>query len=731
MKDLSELTILSAENFTNIELRKRLEKMEVKINNNLKRKDLTKLYNDEVLKSEKIIFIQDSIEKDLEEMDKNTANILENPFKKSKISSSVENNNRLKEKRDQYKSQKNSEANNSGDKNKLLNEHLKVNEKFINEYLKNMGEPKTEINKNHTNGTNGTNESKSKTKNTVFSVDSSDDTNQINNKINTKSTNLFTTTNRSKSKVQQNNVAPNNLVNKPFDTNEKLPNNIIPDRKGREETMKKIELKIRGNEKNEISKKMENDKEIKKNSSSVDKNIFTNNASSALKNMLGLGNDRTKETRDSKSISKEDVTVKEARDSKRLEDGLIGEKSIKFNLRYNNDPNDSNGASALMETINLHLQAKDKASTEVTSSTNKVLLNRSKLNEKKDESDNNRNKNLSPNNQFERNSVNVNKDRKLENNPMNNDYIFSDQFTQFKNQFAKDFENMENDNKDKSKSRFSNQERTKINMDNNFKRINEENISIHSNTNKNFNKSNNTENNVYNNNKDTIIDNKSLNSSKSKWINYLLLIGGVTTVGYLLYNYIEDHYNFLEDNHESIKQDLSGNNLNNDDEISNTDNKIKTSILFNIIKPIRIFYNGFLNIIYDPSHFLKSIMTTLGSFSLEILTNNWQYILVIVCIMILFFYIRKWYLSRSIANQAFNEIRTELRNMYNSSSMNYDDGIFEEQIVIRFSDRYNLSDEYFRTNILPIITEYRRKDPQIKVFTKKKNGVLQNVWQWI
>ena len=130
MKDLSELTILSAENFTNIELRKRLEKMEVKINNNLKRKYLTKLYNDEVLKSEKIIFIQDSIEKDLDELDKNTANILENPFKKSKISSSVENNNRLKEKRDQYKSQKNSEANNSGDKNKLLNEHLKVNEKF-------------------------------------------------------------------------------------------------------------------------------------------------------------------------------------------------------------------------------------------------------------------------------------------------------------------------------------------------------------------------------------------------------------------------------------------------------------------------------------------------------------------------------------------------------------------------------------------------------------------------
>lgn len=739
MKDLSELTILSAENFTNIELRKRLEKMEVKVNNNLKRKDLTKLYNEEVVKSDKIINIQELIEKDLDEIDQSTTNIIENPFKRSKISTTNDNN-KLKEKREQYKSQKNSEVVNSGDKNKVLNDHLKVNEKFINDYLKNMGDTKNENTRSQTNG------SKNKVV-PIISIDSSEDANAVNNKINNKSTNLFTTTNRSKNKEGE--IASKNNVNKPFTVNEiQNTNNStnVPLRKGREETMKKIELKIRGN-KNENLNKMEFEKE-KKGSSSLDKNIFTNNASSALKNMLGLSNDKTKETRSSMSINKEDLNFRETRDNKRLEDGLIGEKSIKFNLGLNNDHDNMNGASALMETINKHLQAKEK-SINVSSSTNKVLLNRSKLNEKNEATENFINN--KPNDNLiivndRNNSINVSKEKKkLENNPLNNDYLFSDQFSQFKNQFAKDFENI---NKDKSQSRFSNQERSRFDIENNLKKTTEENISIHSNNYKSksslddINKARNFNNNNNNTIKDNDIIDPPIKTSKSNWLNYLLLGGGLALMGYYFIDYISNHDTFIESDSKEyplhMRQDLDGNDMNDDELNKSSNTNINKGPL---VKFFSIIYSGVINVgkytenlityFSDPSKLFWDIWNTITLMGTEFLMNNWHYIIIAIALMLILFYIKKWYMARTIANESFNEIRTELRNMYNNSNINYDDGIYEEQIVIRFSDRYNLSDEYFRNSILPLINQYRKKDPQIKVFTKKKNGILQNVWQWI
>lgn len=739
MKDLSELTILSAENFTNIELRKRLEKMDVKVSNNLKRKDLTKLYNEEVVKSDKITNIQELIEKDLDEIDQATTNIIENPFKKSKISTTNDNN-KLKEKREQYKSQKNSEVVNSGDKNKVLNDHLKVNEKFINDYLKNMGDTKNENARSQTNG------SKNKVV-PIISIDSSEDANAVNNKINNKSTNLFTTTNRSKNKEGE--IGSKNTANKPFTVNEiQNTNNStnVPQRKGREETMKKFELKIRG-DKNEKLNKMDFEKE-KKESSSLDKNIFTNNASSALKNMLGLSNDKTKENRNSMSINKEDLNFRETRDNKRLEDGLIGEKSIKFNLGLNNDHDNMNGASALMETINKHLQAKEKSiNVSNSTSTNKVLLNRSKLNEKNDATENlinnKPNDNLVITND-RNNNMNVSKEKKkLENNPLNNDYLFSDQFSQFKNQFAKDFENI---NKDKSQSRFSNQERSRFNIDNNFKKTTEENISIHSNNYKSKSSFDDINKSKDPNNNNNIKDNDNIDApnktSYTNWRHYLLLGGGIALMGYYIMDYISNHDTFIEqdsnDNHLYIRKDLNGDDMN-DDTLNNNSNTNMKKGRFNTI--LSIIYSGVTTLnkskdsliyyITNPEKIFNDIGSTLYLMGTEFLLNNWHYILVAIALMLILFYIKKWYMARSIANESFNEIRTELRNMYNTSNINYDDGIYEEQIVIRFSDRYNLSDEYFRNSILPLINEYRKKDPQIKVFTKKKNGILQNVWQWI
>lgn len=132
---------------------------------------------------------------------------------------------------------------------------------------------------------------------------------------------------------------------------------------------------------------------------------------------------------------------------------------------------------------------------------------------------------------------------------------------------------------------------------------------------------------------------------------------------------------------------------------------------------------GIINILNDM---LQAIINSGVAF----LYNNWYYFLIIGIVILLYFRTKRWFKIRNLANQAFDDIRLRLRKISADLKSKFDDGISEEEIIIEYSERFGVSYEFFRDNIMVRLREMRVNDSKIRVFQKRHNGKLNIIWQW-
>jgi hypothetical protein len=108
-------------------------------------------------------------------------------------------------------------------------------------------------------------------------------------------------------------------------------------------------------------------------------------------------------------------------------------------------------------------------------------------------------------------------------------------------------------------------------------------------------------------------------------------------------------------------------------------------------------------------------------------TYYWQILLVVTfkCILLKGYYS---YQNRRHATRIFNEIKSNLKTVYDTS--NYSTGITEDEIIHEYSKQYNYTETYFRNHILPLLKRMRREDPNVKEFELFIHGRNKIAWQW-
>jgi hypothetical protein len=102
-----------------------------------------------------------------------------------------------------------------------------------------------------------------------------------------------------------------------------------------------------------------------------------------------------------------------------------------------------------------------------------------------------------------------------------------------------------------------------------------------------------------------------------------------------------------------------------------------------------------------------------------------------ILIIILYILCRKWidrYNNVNLAKKIFEKLKEELKVLYNED--NYENGLTEEQIITIYSSENNVSQDYFRINIFPLLKEMRKKSSIIREFEKQEGGKFKRVWQW-
>jgi hypothetical protein len=83
---------------------------------------------------------------------------------------------------------------------------------------------------------------------------------------------------------------------------------------------------------------------------------------------------------------------------------------------------------------------------------------------------------------------------------------------------------------------------------------------------------------------------------------------------------------------------------------------------------------------------------------------------------------------KKTARMIYEQIRNSLRAAYSSS--NFEHGLTVDEIVVRFAKEFNISESDFKTKVLPMLNELRKKDSNVREFEKIVSGRKRIVWQW-
>ena len=174
---------------------------------------------------------------------------------------------------------------------------------------------------------------------------------------------------------------------------------------------------------------------------------------------------------------------------------------------------------------------------------------------------------------------------------------------------------------------------------------------------------------------------------------------------------------------------------------------LKNKFLFNtnehVISNNESTFNNFIKFIFSPFE-----ITNLRKYifeSLIILIKKignflfWDYLNFTFGIFIfcsISFTLYKNYKEKVLIEKIFNEIKNELKRLYDNSKSNedienyFEIGISENEIIKKYHHEFNLSQEQFLKRILPKLRAKRKNDYNIKNFENIINGRKQIIWQW-
>ena len=179
---------------------------------------------------------------------------------------------------------------------------------------------------------------------------------------------------------------------------------------------------------------------------------------------------------------------------------------------------------------------------------------------------------------------------------------------------------------------------------------------------------------------------------------------------------------------------------------------LKNHILFNrndeTFSNNELTFNNFIKILFSPFETFYIIITNPRKYFLEsliLLFKNigkflfWDYLkftIGIVIISSIGYSLYKKYKEKCLIEKIFNEIKNELKRLYDNSKLNeeienyFDIGISENEIMKKYHHEFNLSQEQFLKRILPKLRAKRKNDYNIKIFENIINGRKQLIWQW-
>ena len=179
---------------------------------------------------------------------------------------------------------------------------------------------------------------------------------------------------------------------------------------------------------------------------------------------------------------------------------------------------------------------------------------------------------------------------------------------------------------------------------------------------------------------------------------------------------------------------------------------LKNHILFNrndkTFSNNELTFNNFIKILFSPFETFYIIITNPRKYILEsliLLFKNigkflfWDYLkftIGIVIISSIGYSLYKKYKEKCLIEKIFNEIKNELKRLYDNSKLNeeienyFDIGISENEIMKKYHHEFNLSQEQFLKRILPKLRARRKNDYNIKIFENIINGRKQLIWQW-
>ena len=179
---------------------------------------------------------------------------------------------------------------------------------------------------------------------------------------------------------------------------------------------------------------------------------------------------------------------------------------------------------------------------------------------------------------------------------------------------------------------------------------------------------------------------------------------------------------------------------------------LKNHILFNrndeTFSNNELSFNNFIKILFSPFETFYIIITNPRKYILEsliLLFKNigkflfWDYLKFTIGIIIISsigYSLYKKYKEKCLIEKIFNEIKNELKRLYDNSKLNeeienyFDIGISENEIMKKYHHEFNLSQEQFLKRILPKLRARRKNDYNIKIFENIINGRNQLIWQW-
>ena len=117
---------------------------------------------------------------------------------------------------------------------------------------------------------------------------------------------------------------------------------------------------------------------------------------------------------------------------------------------------------------------------------------------------------------------------------------------------------------------------------------------------------------------------------------------------------------------------------------------------------------------------------------------DYVFVTIAICIVcaVSYFLIKKRNKNNIIKN-IFEDIKRTLKEIYEDNNYKPDQehdefsGMPENEIIIRYSNYYNISRDVFEREYMPILRDMRRKDENIKLYDDLYQGRKQIFWRWV